>query len=194
MLHICLVIVAGDSIVRLDLRELLQALGYQVVGEAGDGPSALTLARELRPDLVLMELRLAGPLDGLAVASALTREQVAPVLLLTACDDSEQVRRAVQAGVAGYRAMPFDEDQLRPAIEMALDRDPESPARAREAGDLRAHPEEPAFLEGGRGLAQNQQPVSEPEASRPMQATSPNACPPMGALAETLLRADHVPP
>jgi DNA-binding NarL/FixJ family response regulator len=138
MLHPRLVIVADDSIVRLDLRELLQALGYGVVGEAGDGPSAVTLARELRPNLVLMELRLSGPLDGLDVASALTREPGTPVLLLTTASDLERARRAAQVGVADYLVTPFDEDQLRPAIERALDRDPEFPARAREAGDLRA--------------------------------------------------------
>ncbi len=123
MSHTRLVIVADDSIVRLDLGELLQALGYQVVGEAGDGPRAITLARELRPDLVLLELHLSGPLAGLDVASALTRDPVAPVLLLTAFGDIARVRQAVQPEVAGYLVMPCDEDQLRQALELTLTHD-----------------------------------------------------------------------
>jgi YesN/AraC family two-component response regulator len=103
------VIIADDeSIIRLDLREMLESLGYLVVGEAGDGTSALNLARELKPDIVIMDIKMPG-LDGIDAAKILTEEKLAPVLLLTAYSQRELVQRAKEAGVAGYLVKPFRE-------------------------------------------------------------------------------------
>src|SRR3569833_2028409 len=116
------VLIAEDEVIsRMDLREMLENLGYEVVGEAGDGVVAVNLARELKPDLALMDIKMPG-LDGLTAASTLSEEHVAPVLLLTAYSDREFVDRAVDAGVMGYLVKPYAEAQLKPAIEVALER------------------------------------------------------------------------
>jgi response regulator NasT len=117
-----------EPVIRMDLREELQRLGYAVVGEVGDGASAVQLARELRPDLVIACIRMP-EMDGLAMAEILTRERVAPVLLHTAMSDDELVARACEAGVVGYVIKPWRLADMKPTIEVAV-------ARAREQGQL----------------------------------------------------------
>src|SRR5512145_1320093 len=103
------VVIADDeSIIRMDLREMLDSLGYLVVGEAGDGISAVNLARELKPDLVIMDIKMPD-LDGIAAAKMLTEERISPVLLLTAFSQQELVEGAKEAGVVGYIVKPFRE-------------------------------------------------------------------------------------
>src|SRR6476620_10580248 len=132
-----LIIVDDDSIIRLDLRELLKGMGYNVIGEAADATSAINLARDIRPDLVIMDIRMPGDLDGIDAAATLTAEGVAPVLLLTAFSDPDLVRRATEAGVVGYLLKPFSEGELRPAIEVTLARFREFQEMAKDAHDLR---------------------------------------------------------
>src|SRR5260370_18817925 len=115
------ILVAEDeTITRMDLREMLENLGYIVVGEASDGVAAVNLARALKPDLVLMDIKMPG-LDGISAAETLAQEQLTPVLLLTAYSDKEFIDRAVDAGAMVYLVKPFLEAQLTPAIEVALD-------------------------------------------------------------------------
>src|SRR5215203_3125663 len=102
------VIADDDPIIRMDLREMLTDLNYQVVGEAADGRNALGLARDLRPELVIMDIRMP-EMDGIEAAKLLTQESIAPVLLLTAYSEPELVQRAMQAGVVGYLVKPFRE-------------------------------------------------------------------------------------
>src|SRR6202022_4222946 len=99
----------------------LENLGYTILGEAGDGIAAVNLARALKPDLVLMDIKMP-ELDGISAAETLAQEHVTPVLLLTAYSDREFIDRAVDAGVMGYLVKPFAEAQLKPAIEVALER------------------------------------------------------------------------
>src|SRR2546426_10193014 len=116
------ILLAEDEVIsRMDLREMLENLGYTVIGEAGDGVAAVNLARTLKPDLVLMDIKMP-ELDGITAAETLSQERVTPVLLLTAYSDKEFVDRAVDAGVMGYLVKPFAEAQLKPAIEVALER------------------------------------------------------------------------
>ena len=112
------VIIADDeSLIRMDLREMLTNLGYLVAGEVGDGRSAVNLAREVRPDIVIMDIKMPD-MDGIEAARILTEERIAPVLLLSAYSQQELVQRARQAGVAGYLVKPFRESDLTPAIEV----------------------------------------------------------------------------
>ncbi len=116
------IIIADDeSIVRADLKEMLTGLGYLVVGEAGDGEIAVNLARELKPDVILMDIKMPN-MDGIEATKILTEEQVAPVVLLTAFGQKELVNKAKEAGVVGYLVKPFRETDLMPAIEVALSR------------------------------------------------------------------------
>src|SRR5690606_24973225 len=103
------IIIADDeSLIRLDLREMLTHLGYEVIGEASDGRTAVELAKRLRPDLLIMDIQMP-EVDGIAAAEELTRERIAPVVLLTAFSDQVLVERAREAGVVGYVVKPFRE-------------------------------------------------------------------------------------
>src|ERR1051325_5632236 len=116
-----IVIAEDEPISRMDLREMLGNLGYLVVGEAGDGLSALNLARELKPDLVIMDIKMP-EMDGITASRSLTEEKISPILLLPAYPDREFVEGATEAGVSGYIVKPFREAELVPAIELALAR------------------------------------------------------------------------
>ena len=116
-----IVIADDESLIRMDLREMLTNLGYLVVGEAGDGRSAINVARELRPDLVIMDIKMPD-LDGIEAAKILTEERIAPVVLLSAYSQQDLVQRAREAGVTAYLVKPIRESDLPPAIEIALAR------------------------------------------------------------------------
>ena len=147
------VIIADDeSIIRMDLREMLTNLGYLVVGEVGDGRSAVNLCRELKPDIVVMDIKFEGEeYDGIDAARILTEEKLAPVLLLTAYSQRELVVRAREAGVVGYLVKPFREADLVPAIEVALARFDEFKAMERQVGDLEETLEARKFVDRAKG-------------------------------------------
>src|SRR5438876_11808094 len=115
------IIIADDeAIQRMDLKDILSKQGYLVVGEAGDGVSAVNLAREIRPDLVIMDIRMPD-IDGIAAAETLTQEKIAPVLLLTAFGDQQLVERAKEAGVVNHIVKQLRESEVKHAIEITLD-------------------------------------------------------------------------
>jgi response regulator NasT len=159
-----IIIVDDDSLIRMDLRDLLQRMGYLVVGEAGDAQSGINTARSLRPDLVIMDVRMAGDKDGIDAAATLTAERLAPVLLLTAFSDMDLVQRATEAGVGGYLLKPFSEGELRPAIEVTLARFREFQELSREAQDLRDQLDTRKLVERAKGVLMNQLHLSEEEA------------------------------
>ena len=117
-----IVIAEDEPLARLDLSQMLENLGHEVVGQAGDGQTAVDLARELKPELVIMDIKMPGEIDGLGAATLLAEERVAPVLLLTAYSDQEFIDGARDAGVMGYLVKPYGENQLAPAIEVVLAR------------------------------------------------------------------------
>jgi len=186
------VIIADDeSIIRMDLKEMLTSLGYLVVGEAGDGVSAVNLARELKPDLVIMDIKMPD-LDGIAAAKILTEERIAPVLLLTAFSQQELVESAKEAGVVGYIVKPFRESELVPAIEIALARFREFRAMEQEAANLREALETRKLIERAKGILMDTQGLKEAEAFRKIQKLSMNTRKPMRAIAEAILLAHEV--
>jgi AmiR/NasT family two-component response regulator len=186
------VIIADDeSIIRLDLREMLESLGYLVVGEVGDGTSAVNLARELKPDIVIMDIKMPG-LDGIDVAKILTEEKIAPVLLLTAYSQRELVQRAKEAGVAGYLVKPFREQDLGPAIEVTLSRFEEFKALEQEVEDLKEALETRKLVDRAKGILMDTQGLSEAEAFRKIQKMSMDNRKPMKDVAEAIILAHQV--
>ena len=183
------VIIADDeSIIRLDLREMLESLGYLVAGEAGDGTSALNMARELKPDIVIMDIKMPG-LDGIEAAKVLTEEKIAPVLLLTAYSQRELVERAKEAGVAGYLVKPFQEQDLSPAIEVALSRFEEFKALEKEVEDLKEALETRKLVDRAKGILMDTQGLSEADAFRRIQKMSMDKRVPMKEIAKAILIA-----
>lgn len=185
------VIIADDeSIIRMDLREMLTNLGYLVVGEVGDGRSAVNLARELKPDLVIMDVRFEGDeFDGIDAAKILTEEKIAPVLLLTAYSQRDLVERAKAAGVTGYIVKPFRESDLAAAIEVALARFAEFRALEKEVGDLRMALETRKLVDRAKGILMDVQSLNEAEAFRKIQKMSMNTRKPMKEVAEAIILA-----
>jgi two-component system, response regulator PdtaR len=186
------VLIADDeSIILMDLREMLNNLGYLVVGEASDGQSAANLARELKPDLVIMDVKMPG-MDGIEAAQILTQEKIAPVLLLTAYSQQDLVERAKQAGVVGYLVKPFRESNLAPAIEVTLSRFEEFRALQKEMEDLKETLETRKLVDRAKGILMDTQSLTEQEAFRRIQKMSMNTRRPMKEIAEAIILAREV--
>ncbi len=181
------ILIADDeSIILMDLREMLNNLGYLVVGEANDGRSAVNMARELRPDLVIMDIKMPD-MDGIEAASVLTEEKIAPVLLLTAYSQEDLIERASDAGVVGYLVKPFRESNLAPAIEVTLARFEEFEAVQKEVDDLKEALETRKLVDRAKGILMDSQGLSEHEAFRRIQKMSMNTRRPMKEIAEAII-------
>ncbi len=183
------VIIADDeSIIRMDLREMLTNLGYLVVGEASDGRSAVNMARELKPDVAILDIKMPG-MDGIEAAKILTEEKIAPVVLLTAYSQRDLVERAKEAGVVGYITKPMRESDLAPAIEVAMARFSELRALEKEVGDLKQALETRKLVDRAKGILMDTQGLTEAEAFRKIQKMSMNTRRPMKDVAEAIILA-----
>lgn len=191
MQQIRLVIADDESIIRMNLKETLVGLNYLVVGEAGDGVSVINLARELRPDLVLMDIKMP-KLDGIQAAKVLTQEKIAPVLLLTAYSDRDLVERAKEAGVVNYVVKPFRDAELLPAIEIALARYQEFLEMDNEIRDLKETLDTRKLVERAKGVLMDTQGLKEVEAFRKIQQLSMNTRKPMKEIAQAILLAHEI--
>ena len=183
-----IVIADDESLIRLDLREMLTHLGYDVIGEAGDGQSAMELARRLRPDLLIMDIKMPD-LDGISAAEELTRERIAPVVLVTAYSDQELVDRAREAGVVGYVVKPFREAELLPVIELSRARFDEFRTLEREVGSLKEALETRKLIERAKGVLMESHGLRESEAFHRIRKTSMDARKSMKEVAEAILLA-----
>ncbi len=181
------VLVAEDeALIRMDLVEMLQEEGYAVVGEAADGGAAVTMATELRPDLVLLDVKMP-VLDGLSAAEQIVAARIAPVVILTAFSQRDLVERAREAGVMAYLVKPFQKKDLLPAIEMAASRFSELVALEREVGDLTGRLEARKLVDRAKGLLQSEHGMSEPDAFRFLQRRSMDTRRSMRAVAQDVL-------
>jgi AmiR/NasT family two-component response regulator len=182
------VVVAEDeAVIRLDIVEMLREVGYDVVGEAADGESAIRLAEELRPDLVVMDIKMP-ILDGISAAERIARARIAPVVLLTAFSQKELVERARDAGAMAYVVKPFTSADLVPALEIALSRHAEISSLESEISDLTERFETRKLVERAKSLLQTSMGLSEPEAFRWIQKTSMDRRLTMREVAETVLK------
>ena len=181
------VVIADDeSIIRLDLGEMLTNLGYEVVGEGSDGAVAVDLAHRLRPDLVIMDIKMPG-MDGIAAAQELTRARVAPVLLLTAYSEQHLVERAREAGVVAYLVKPFREAELLPSIEIALARFAEFQTVEQEVHSLKEALETRKLIEQAKGILMETQGLKESEAFHRIRKASMDTRKSMREIAEAIL-------
>ena len=183
------VLVAEDeALIRLDLKEMLEEEGYSVVGEAGDGEEAVAMATELRPDLVILDVKMP-KLDGIAAAERIAGGRVAPVVILTAFSQRDLVERAREAGAMAYLVKPFQKKDLVPTIEMATSRFAEIVALEQEVGGLQERLEARKTVERAKGVLMTEHGMTEPEAFRWIQRTAMDRRTTMRAVAEAVLAA-----
>lgn len=166
------VLVAEDeALIRLDLVELLTEEGYDVIGEAGDGEEAITLARKLQPDLIIMDVKMP-KLDGISAAETIAEERIAPIVMLTAFSQRDLVERARDAGAMAYVVKPFDASDVIPAIEVALGRFQELKVIEEELANLEERLESRKIIDQAKGILQQDLGLTEPEAFRWIQKTA----------------------
>ena len=181
------VVVAEDeALIRMDLVEMLREEGYDVVGEAGDGQVAVELAEALKPDLVIMDVKMPRR-DGIDAASEIAAKRIAPVVILTAFSQRELVERARDAGAMAYLVKPFSITDLVPAVELAVSRFREVTALEREIVDLSDRLEARKIIERAKSVLMVRQALTEPEAFKWIQRAAMDRRSTMKAVAEVVL-------
>jgi two-component system, response regulator PdtaR len=186
------VIAEDEALIRLDLKEMLEEDGYVVVGEASDGEAAVKLTESLRPDLVIMDIKMPG-LDGISAAERITAEHMAPVVILTAFSQRDLVLRARDAGAMAFLVKPFTKADLVPAIEIAVSRFQEFAALESEVSNLKERLEVRKLLDRAKGLLQAEQGMTEADAFRWIQKSSMDRRMTMRAVAEEVLQGGQPP-
>jgi AmiR/NasT family two-component response regulator len=183
------VIAEDEALIRLDLREMLQEEGFEVVGEAADGEQAVALAQQLLPDLVICDIKMP-KMDGIAAAAQITSERIAPVVMLTAFSQRDLIERARDAGAMAYLVKPFQKRDLLPAIEIATSRFAEIKALEAEVSGLRERLEARKLIERAKGTLMSQHAMTEPEAFRWIQRAAMDNRTSMRAVAELVLSGE----
>ncbi len=186
-----IVIADDEPIIRLDLRKTLENMGHQVVAEAGDGAKAVDVSRDLKPDIVILDIKMP-EMDGIDAAKVITTEGIAPVLLLTAYSQKDLVDRAKDAGVFAYLVKPFKEADLLPAMEIAISRYEEFCELENEVSDLENKLDTRKAVDRAKGILMDQYGLKEQEAFRRIQVQSMNTRKSMREIAEAIIIAHSV--
>jgi two-component system, response regulator PdtaR len=187
------VLIAEDeALIRLDLAEMLRDEGYEIVGEAGDGQEAVELAEKLKPDLVIMDVKMPRR-DGIDAAAEIAGKRIAPIVILTAFSQRDLVERARDAGAMAYLVKPFNVNDLIPAIEVAVSRFGEIAALEQEVATLSDRLETRKLVERAKGLLQAKQGMSEPEAFKWIQRAAMDRRTTMKRVAEVVLETLDAP-
>ncbi|MBM3721795.1 MAG: response regulator [Actinobacteria bacterium] len=164
-----ILIAEDETLIRMDLAEMLRESGYEVVGEATNGEEAVNLAKELKPDLSILDVKIP-KIDGITAAESIV--EISPVLMLTAFSQKDLVERAVDAGVMAYVVKPFTINDLLPAIEIAITRHSQMLALRAEASDLAERLETRKLIDRAKGILMQAMKLSEPEAFKWIQRTA----------------------
>ena len=186
-----IVIADDEPIIRLDLKKMLQGLGYDVVAEAGDGVKAIEAARNMKPDVVILDIKMP-EMDGIDAAKIITEEKIAPVLLLTAYSQIDLVSRAKEAGVYSYLVKPFKESDLMPQIEVAVARWDAFQKIEEQAASMEDKLETRKAVDRAKGILMDQYGLKEQEAFRRIQVQSMNTRKSMREIAEAIIIAHNV--
>ncbi|MFQ3550016.1 MAG: response regulator [Armatimonadota bacterium] len=189
--QIRVVIADDESIIRMDLTSLLEEMGHIVVGEAADGQKAIELARALKPDVVLLDIKMP-VMDGLDAAKIIADEKIAPVVLLTAYSQKDLIERAKETGVYAYLVKPFQESDILPAIEIALARYLESKDLEKQVDSLEEKLEARKLVDRAKGILMDKFKMTEAEAFRRIQQQSMNQRKTMKEIAEAIIIAHDI--
>lgn len=180
------IVVEDEALIRMDIVETLREGGYDVVGEASNGEEAVALAREFKPDVVVMDVKMP-VMDGITAAEHIAKERLAPVVLLTAFSQTELVERARDAGAMAYVVKPFTPADLLPAVEIAASRFVEIRALELEIADITERMETRKTVERAKGILMEKMQLNEPEAFRWIQKTSMDRRLTMREVAEAVI-------
>ena len=191
MSNMKVLIADDDPIIRLDLKQMLETLGYDVVFEAGDGKQALDGARDVKPDICILDVKM--PLmDGIEASSIITEENIAPTILLTAYSDKELIDRAKDAGVFAYLVKPFKPSDLPPTIEVARSRFEQNQQLGTEVSNLQEKLEARKLVDRAKGILMDEHKLNESEAYRRIQMQSMNLRKTMREVAEAIILAKSI--
>jgi len=186
------ILIADDESIRLlSLRAQLTALGYQVVAEATTGAEAVALARQTQPDLAILDIKMPG-MDGIEAAEQITQAQPIPIILLTAYSESQLVERAARANISAYLMKPVAEEDLLPAIALALARFSEFQALRQEVVSLREALEARKVIERAKGILMRRLNLTEEEAFRRLQRQSQDTNRKLAEVAQAIVLADQM--
>ena len=180
-----IVVAEDESLIRMDIVETLKDQGFDVVGEAGDGLKAIELAKELKPDLMVMDIKMPD-MDGLSAAEQIAKLRI-PVVFLTAFNQQELVSRASEVGAMAFLVKPFSPEDLLPAIEVALSRFQQLTQLESEVSDLTERLETRKLVERAKGVIGVQMGLSEPDAFRWIQKAAMDRRIGMVDVARTIL-------
>ena len=180
------IVVEDEALIRMDIVETLREGGYDVVGEASNGEEAVALAREFKPDVVVMDVKMP-VMDGITAAEHIAKERLAPVVLLMAFSQTELVERARDAGAMAYVVKPFTPADLLPAVEIAASRFVEIRALENEIADINERMATRKTVERAKGILMEKMQLNEPEAFRWIQKTSMDRRLTMREVAEAVI-------
>ena len=169
--HPRVVVAEDEALIRLDLVELLEEHGYEIVGQASDGEEAVRLANELEPDLIVMDVKMP-KMDGITAADKIAEDRICAVVMLTAFSQRDLIKRAKEAGAMAYVVKPFDASDVIPAIEIAMARFAEIRGVEDEVMDLEERLEARKIVDQAKGILQASLDLTEPEAFRWIQKTA----------------------
>ncbi|MBC8064800.1 MAG: response regulator [Chlorobia bacterium] len=191
MAKLRVLIADDDPIIRLDLKQMLENLDYEVVAEAGDGQQAVAAARDAKPDICILDVKMP-VMDGIEAVSIITDENIAPTILLTAYSDKELVDRAKDAGVFAYLVKPFKPSDLPPAIEVARSRYEQNLQLNKEVSSLEEKLETRKLIDRAKGILMDEHGLNETEAYRRIQLQSMNLRKTMKEVAEAIILAKSI--
>ncbi len=181
-----------EGVTVMQIRKALVRAGYDVVGEAVEGRKAIEMAHELKPDLILMDINMPGPIDGIAATREILKHQPVPIIMLTAYSDDTYVDNALDAGACAYLVKPITSEQLLPAIRLAMSRFSALQDAIKEATDIKDALETRKIVEKAKGILQDRRQLSEADAFRQMQKISRDQCQTMKVTAQEIIKASQL--